>query len=130
MYQVLGWVSVILFLTVTAPYWLRNLNQSVPVLKRETLTQWTKLLRRIHKPLGIILMVAPPVHGYLVLGAFRLHTGSLAAATLIITAILGALFYFTRKPGCFTSHKRTALLSVILILLHLLAPGAVNYLLN
>lgn len=128
MYQVLGWTSAVLFLTVTAPYWLRRCNQFVPVLTRETLNHWTKLLRPLHKPLGIMLMIVPPVHGYLVLGALRLHTGSLAATMLILTAILGTLFFLTRKPVCFTFHKRAALLSAILILLHLLAPGAVSYL--
>jgi hypothetical protein len=84
----------------------------------------------LHKPLGLALAVAAPVHGYLALGSFRLHTGSLLYISLLLTAGAGGTYYKTKSKNIFKLHKMLALITVLLLLLHLLAPGALFYLLN
>ena len=84
-------------------------------------------MRRAHKPLGICLLVVSLVHGYLALGALRLHTGTLAGAMILITVVLGGVLFFKKKPALFAWHKRAALLTLLLTLVHLVVPSAVYY---
>lgn len=65
--------------------------------------------------------------GYLALGALRLHTGSAVWVMILVTVILGASFYKTKKAVFFKWHKRAALTAVILALVHLLFPNALYY---
>lgn len=127
MYQILGLINVALLIGVTSPYWLRRVNQWFFRGKNPAFARWIKPLRRIHKPLGICLVLLSLLHGYLALGALRLHTGSAVWVMLFITAALGVLFYKKKKAVFFLWHKRAALLTVILTLVHLIFPGAFYY---
>jgi len=127
MYHILGIVSVVLFITVTSPYWLRRLNQWFFHQKGGALMKWIKGLRVIHKPLGILLALMALFHGYLALGSLRLHTGSITWIMLLITVILGGWFYRKKKAAIFAWHKRAALTAAILMLIHLLIPNALYY---
>ena len=86
------------------------------------------LLLAIHKPLGAALLVIAATHGYMALRSIQLHTGSLAWLSFVVTASLGIAFYIRKKPPLFKWHKRAALFSVLLVLLHLFFPGALYYL--
>ncbi len=130
MYELLGGLNVLFLAVMTAPYWLRFLNQRTPHLKGGAYGKTIKVLRAIHKPLGIAIILIAAVHGYLALGAFRLHTGTILGTSVLLTAVLGAAFFFTKKKAVFGWHKRLAMLSVVLLLVHLIFPGAVYYLLR
>lgn len=130
MYSLLGWFNAIALVLLTAAWWFPRLNRSVIKLKPSIMSPINKSLRRLHKPLGLALAVAAPVHGYLALGSFRLHTGSLLYISLLLTAGAGGTYYKTKNKNIFKLHKMLALTTVLLLLLHLLAPGALFYLLN
>jgi hypothetical protein len=87
-----------------------------------------KFLRPAHKVLGICFLAVTLVHGWLAWGSLRIHTGTLAAIMLLVTVIFGALFYWKKKKILFKLHKTSALIMVLLILLHLFVPNAIYYL--
>ena len=75
-------------------------------------------------------MIIAPIHGYMALGAFKLHTGTLLYLSIIATAGLGGSFYKTKKKVFFTWHRRMAFVTVVMFLIHFFAPSAIYYLLN
>ena len=128
MYQILGYINVALLVVITAPYWLKKLNQWLFHWKGKSYQSALKTLRKLHKPLGISLVLISVVHGYLALGAFRLHTGSLAWIMLLITASLGIAFYRLKKAQLFKWHKAFALIVTVFTAVHLLFPGLLSLL--
>lgn len=130
MYRILGILNVALIIVITSPYWLRRLGQCFFPKKKIASSGLMKVLRAVHKPFGVCLLLIALAHGYLALGALRLHTGTLAKIMVFVTVVLGILFYRKKKSTFFKWHKRAALLTVLLTLLHLLAPNALYYLLG
>ena len=130
MYVFLGWLNVALITVMTAPFWFRMLNNHTLRLRGGGYAKTIKVLRGMHKPLGALILLITLYHGYLALGALRLHTGTIAGTLVLITAILGSLFFMTKKKSFFLWHKRFAFLLVLLLLIHLLFPGAVYSLLH
>lgn len=127
MYKILGIINVALILVITAPYWLRRLGQRFFPKRKIASTKLMKVLRAVHKPFGICLLLITFMHGYLALGSFRLHTGTLVGIMVLATVVLGLLFYRKKKAVFFKWHKRAALLMVLLTLLHLFLPNAIYY---
>lgn len=127
MYKILGIINVALILVITAPYWLRRLGQRFFPKRKIASTKLMKVLRAVHKPFGICLLLITLMHGYLALGSFRLHTGTLVGIMVLATVVLGLLFYRKKKAVFFKWHKRAALLMVLLTLLHLFLPNAIYY---
>ncbi len=125
MYVILGWINFAALVVMTSPYWLRLINKYAFKNKSKALARAAKTLRAVHKPLGIALVVSVIVHGFLALGALRLHTGSIAAVMLIVTAALGGSFYFLKKKPLLIAHRTLALLLVLFVLIHLIFPSAV-----
>ena len=130
MYVFLGWLNVGLLVVMTSPFWLRFLNSHTLRLKGGVYGKVIKFLRAIHKPLGVAVLVIAFIHAYLAWGTFRLHTGSILWLSVFIAAMLGASFYFAKKKLLFTWHRFAALLSLVLLLVHLLFPNAVYTLLR
>lgn len=130
MYSVLGWLNVIILGVILSPYVLSFLNRKFFKTQNNVFKNTVKVLRRLHKPLGLAIAVLAIVHGYLALGGLRLHTGSLLYLSIFITALLGGSFYKLKKRALFKWHKRMALLSFLLLILHLFYPSALYYLLN
>ena len=130
MYRILGILNVVLLTVITSPYWLRGLGQRFFPKMKIAATKLMKVLRAIHKPLGVCLLLVTLIHGYLALGALRLHTGTLAGLSVLATVVLGILFFRKRKAVFFKWHKRTALLTLLLTLLHLVVPNALRFLLG
>jgi len=130
MYSVLGWLNVIILGVILSPYVLGFLNRKFLKTRNKGFMNTIKFLRRLHKPFGLAMAVLALVHGYMAMGGFRLHTGSLLYASIFLTAFLGGSFYKLKKRALFTWHKRMALVSFLLLLLHLFYPSALYYLLN
>ena len=130
MYVFLGWLNVGLIAVMTAPFWLRFLNDHTFRLKGGAYGQVIKFLRTIHKPLGIAVIIIALIHAYLAWGTLRLHTGSFLWFSIFIAAVLGASFYFTKKKPLFFWHKRVVMFALVLLLVHLLFPNAVYTLLR
>ncbi len=128
MFRVIGFITAGILILVTAPFWFRQLNKHFLHFPAQKVGPLLKKLRLIHKPLGAALLVIAATHGYMALRSIQLHTGSLAWLSFVVTASLGIAFYIRKKPPLFKWHKRAALFSVLLVLLHLLFPGALYYL--
>lgn len=129
-FKVLGWFNAISLFIILAPFILNFLNRKLFKNKSKEIRDLVKTLRKIHKPLGLVLIFTGIIHGYMALGGLRLHTGTLLYISLILTGAMGGSFYRTKKKKFFTWHKRFAALTVGLLILHLVYPSAVYYLLN
>lgn len=126
-YKLLGWLSVALILIATAPYWLRKINQWTVKTKDKRFLNLIKRLRPIHRIAGVLLAIIALAHGWMALsGRIALHTGLLLYLALLLTAGLGAAFYFKKDRRAFKGHKVMALVSVLLLLLHLIKPWALG----
>ena len=123
LYSRLGWLNVFFYAILTAPYWLVLINKKYWQIKDRRFAELVKYLRQIHKPLAVFLIFLALLHGYFALGGFQLHTGSLVFFSLFLTAIMGGGFYQTKKKNFFVLHKGLALLTGLVLLLHLFLPG-------
>ena len=128
MYAVLGILNIALLAVMTAPFWLRVLNERTLRLKGGTYAKVIKILRTVHKPLGVAVLLIAAIHGYLALGTVRLHTGTLVFLAVLVTASLGISFYRSKKKQLFLWHRRMVLVVIVLLLVHLNFPNAVYYL--
>ncbi len=130
-YSNLGWLNLILIGVLITPYVLKFLNRKVFKTKNDLYKKTIAFFRKIHKPLGIAILIIPLIHGYMALGTlFRLHTGTLLYLSILITASLGGSFFKLKKKKLFVWHKRMAFITVILFLIHFYFPSAIYNLLN
>lgn len=126
-YRLMGYLTLFLLVVVTAPYWLRTLNKWTFKTKSKRFFDTLKFLRKLHKPLGVLLAVLAAWHGYTIF-RLNLHTGLLAFGAFVITAILGILHWKLKNKQIFKVHKIMAFVSVALVVLHLLWPNALRQL--
>jgi hypothetical protein len=99
MYILIGWLNITLLLVMTAPYWLRFLNAHTLHLQGGMYANVIRQLRRVHKPLGGVVLTLALIHGYLALGRFRIHTGTLLWLSIAATALLGLAFFLSKKKA-------------------------------
>ncbi len=128
LYEILGILMIVLLVAITSPYWLRTLNRLTVKTKDKRFFQLLRFMRSLHKPLGLSLALIAILHGYLAWGSLRPHTGMLAFLGFAVTATLGGIYYKTKNKKVFRAHKTMAAVSIGLLLLHLLWPGALWYL--
>lgn len=124
-YRLLGYVSLALLLITTAPWWLRRLNALTVKTKDKRFMALLKFLRKFHKVTGVLLVSVALWHGFSALGTLRLHTGLFAYVSFVVTALLGVAFWLKKDKKAFKGHKVMALVSVVLLTVHLLWPGAI-----
>ena len=130
-YKNLGWLNLVIIGVLITPFLLNFLNKNFFKTKNHFYKKIIVFFRKIHKPLGIALLIIPLIHGYMALGTlFRLHTGTLLYISIFITASMGGIFYKLKKKEFFLWHKRMAFITVILFLIHFYFPGALYYLLK
>ncbi len=123
--RLMGYLTLILLVVVTAPYWLRTLNSWTFKTKDKRFLNFLKFLRKLHKPLGLVIVALALWHGY---DMFRLnlHTGLVAFAAFVLTGILGGMHYRLKNKQIFKAHKIMAFISVLLVALHLFWPSALR----
>ena len=126
LYEFLGFVNLILLGILVTPYVLRKLNGWFFHTKSPAYFKVLKAFKAIHRPLALALLVVVVIHGWLALGSLTLHTGTVAAAVFILTAVLGLSFYLLKKPNLLKTHRVFALLAVLLVAFHLLFPWALS----
>lgn len=125
-YVFFAWLSVLALGIVLVPYVMSFFNRKFLKTKSEKYRNTLKFFRKFHKPAGLVFVIVAFIHGYMVMGTmFTLHTGTLLYLFVLATAILGGLFYRKKKRPFFKWHKITALISVILFLLHFIRPWAI-----
>lgn len=119
---ILGWINFSLFMLITSPFWISFVGRRVHA-KGARYVKLLSTIRRIHKPLGVLLLGTAFVHGTLMLGGISLHTGLLVALAIAFIVALGAVYYRTRKKAAFKAHRTLALVCLGLLLVHLIFPN-------
>ena len=125
MYIILGWVNVALVAVQLLPFIVRRLNKYF--IKSSALTKQINKYRVLHRILGGLLLVGTIIHGVLALGVLRLHTGTLLGAAAVLTVLIGAAFLVFKKKWLLALHRISALLVILMVLVHLIFPYAVYY---
>jgi len=121
----IGWLNIGLIGIMVLPFLLRQFSTRVKKIKGTWYPKLNKFLRTIHKPLGIAIALLAMLHGYLVFGGFRLHTGTLEFFAIVIMAALGATFYFTRKKPFLVWHRWALVLLLLMVLVHQIFPNLI-----
>ena len=127
MYAVLGWINVGLISLMLLPFAMFNMNSWFFKKKDAVYLKLTKFLRKLHRYLGIPLVISIIYHGFLALGSFRLHTGTILGVMAGTVAIFGLAFILLKKKWAFKAHKVLAIVFVLLLILHLVFPSALYY---
>lgn len=104
MYSVLGYISVFLLLLLLLPMPLRLLNKKY--FKSNKRIAWAiRLLKKNHRIIGILLLVVSLAHGYLAMGGFRLHTGSILYLGILLVSLSGMYFIIKKKKSALKIHR-------------------------
>lgn len=127
MYKYFGYLNIVLLLAVTSQFCVRMINQWIVQSNSPNFQKVMVVLHKIHKPAALALLVSTIVHGWLALAAFALHTGTIAAAFLFITALFGLLFYILHKKGLLQWHRIMALITTFFVVVHLLFPWLIYW---
>ena len=56
-YSLAGWLNLLVLLIILGPYILNSLNRKYLKTKNKSFLNLVKILRKIHKPLGLVLIV-------------------------------------------------------------------------
>jgi len=118
----LGSLSAILFFFLILPFVLNFINKRFYDYHNQTLMKWSKRIRKYHKQAGALIAIIAIIHGSLMLGEFKLHTGFVLYSGILITAILGFSYYKTKKKSLYVWHKRMMFIDLILLIVHLAVP--------
>ena len=119
---VLGSLSAILFLFLILPFVLNLINKRFYDYHNQALMKWSKRFRKYHKQAGGLIAIIAIIHGSLMLGEFKLHTGFVLYSGILITAILGFSYYKTKNKSLYVWHKRMMFVDLILLIVHLAVP--------
>ena len=95
MYSILGWLNALLLILMILPFILVRANKMIFKGKNKGLQSITKLLRKVHKQMGLVLVVTGITHGYLALVIVLL------ALHLIFPS---ALYYIFDRKICLLKH--------------------------
>lgn len=125
-FRLLGQISALLLLIQILPYTLNFLNRKFFKTKSPGFRTLMKWLRKTHKYTGALLVLIAAIHGFMVLGSFRLHTGTLLYLLVIVTALAGYGFHVKKKKEILQMHRLLAGIMVLLFFLHYFAPWALS----
>lgn len=126
MLEKLGILNIILLSIIVGPFVMRLANKYLFDNKSKIFIKPSKYLRAVHKPAALLLIISISAHAYIAFGTLRLHTGTIAAVSFVLTAVLGLTFYLTKKPPVLKIHRTFLFLSVFLLSVHLLMPNLIS----
>ncbi|SFI01728.1 hypothetical protein SAMN05192551_105140 [Tindallia magadiensis] len=116
----LGWINTISAILMGSIYPIKK-----KMAKDKTLVPLYRIVRKIHPPIGILMVVVGGYHGYLMMGgSWRLHSGTLVWLTLLgmgVVAIVGqAMSVFQKRWRLL--HKLLAVVMLALLAAHIISP--------
>ncbi len=120
---ILGWINFGLLLFIISPFFINLIGRKAFRARGARFNKFLSVIRKAHKPLGVVLLAAAFAHGFLMLGSISLHTGLLAALAIAVIVALGLVFFRTRKKAVFLAHRAAALACLALVLVHLISPN-------
>lgn len=124
MYSIFGWISAGFLGILILPFILLRLNKYIFKTKSKVFFDSIKVLRKIHKPLGVLFLAAALYHGYLILGRITLHTGTVLYAIIILTVVFGGGYYRTKNSNFLKLHRLFAATVLVMFLVHFFYPYA------
>lgn len=127
-YSFYGWASTAILGVLVLSFILVRLNKYTIKTRSKGFMKFIRFLRQLHKPLGILFLVVAFIHGFMILGRIRLHTGWLLYGSILVTVVTGGAFCRLKKKNLFMVHKLFALITVVLFLLHFFRPYALSML--
>jgi hypothetical protein len=75
---------------------------------------------KAHKYFGFVLLITAFVHGYMVLGTIRLHTGVILWVWVLIQVIVGNLVKKIKKSYLYNIHRIIGVTSLIFLVFHII----------
>ena len=124
MYSFFGWLSAGILLVLILPFLLIRINKYTIKTRDKNFFNLVKILRSLHKPLGVLFLATAFYHGYLVLGRITLHTGTVLFLSILLAAVLGGTYFRTKNKTVLIAHRFFALASVVLFMIHFFYPYA------
>jgi len=124
MITVLGWSGVVLLFVLGTHYVLRKLAKS-SLTYHGTFKQLSKLSKKIHPFIGILLLAIGLLHGNMALGRLVLHTGTILWSSVLVMFLLIVLFKSLKKGIFLKMHRVFAVVTFLLLGLHLFARNIV-----
>lgn len=104
---------------------LRLLNQKVFKGKQPLVKTGMVFLKKYHKYFAGSVLVIGPLHGFLAIGEFRLHTGSLVMLTILLMFAIYLLGYFKILKSWLKVHRAVAVVATGFWLVHYIFPGLI-----
>lgn len=118
--SIIAWLLLVLMLLLSLPAFTRYIVRKFKLSKTHWLSSVNKKLHKLHVRLSVLCSVCMIIHiilSYTVLKHFPL-LGYIISLLFVILALSG---YLKKRmsPKWFTIHKRTTLLILIAVLLHI-----------
>ena len=115
MASILGYISAVLLICI-----LTFFPAKMYCLKQKQCKYFTKIFRG-YEVLGILLVITAFIHGYLMLGNIKMHSGTVLIVFVVI------LMMFSRLGRRVSNrwigyHKALSFVVLILFLIHILSP--------
>ncbi len=107
-FLVLGFIARVAF---------KKYGKQYPFLKKVL-----KFSKRYHRFLGIVLIIAAPIHGYLALGRIMLHTGTLLYLSILVMLLIYILGRAKVLKNWIIFHRIWSLVVVVLFVVHYVYP--------
>jgi len=101
-------------------YLVRRINKHLFKNKNEALLKAAKLIKKIHPYSGALLVVTATVHGYMLLGGFRLHSGYFAWLIILTLGFYGWAGPKYKLQNWVKIHRILALALVVAVFYHVL----------
>jgi cytochrome b561 len=121
MYEILGWINAILLLFMATMFPIRYLIKNK---HNKNVIPIYRVFRKLHPLVGILIIVIGMIHGYLALGRFKIHSGSILITAIVISAIIAyskdKIKYLKRNWR--NIHKILGILIIFLFVMHLTFP--------
>ena len=115
----LAWIAAIMIFLLSVIYPIRKYGQKHKLPQTHLLMKWNRLLRKIHKPLGIALIGVTFLHCRFSSQKLGFSTGTLC---LVLTTVL-FINYMARKQmkkHWMKIHRGLSLALLILLILHII----------
>lgn len=122
-----AWISILLTIALSIVYILQKVI-STSKLKKNHLTSFNKTLRKHHKLMGIILVIAGLIHGYF--SSESILSLNLGTVAWIISILLG-LNWMARKPlskyrGWIYYHRFLTMAFILFTIFHIVQVGGIQ----
>ncbi len=125
MVRFLGWFNVFLLVLLVSLYLVKRFGRWKGKSSKGAFKILLKGLRKVHRPLGAVVLTIGLIHGYWAFGGrWNVNSnGFLLWLVLLVVALLGGIFAMQKHQIAYKLHKFFALIAVLALVLHLMGAG-------